>query len=379
MKDQYEIEVFCPAAPPAMSNWLAENGVKVIRGDFVPTMMSHYNGDAKFFLSPRTLRYLKNVKLKKNWHEIEKAIETSKPDVVAVNSMTLSWMGPLLKEKNITSVCFHRETYAKGLLGIRTNQIKKWLRHYFDAVIFISKYDQDVTGHLKGRGTVITDKVDLELYSKQQGEGLRKTLGMEEHCFYTAYLGGIYELKGAHVILKAMSLIKDPEIRLLFLQFNRQKTLKTFAECQGIREKIRFLLGMDYEAKVLKLIQELNLWERVDFFPSTTKPEAYITASDVIVFPSIEPHQARPLYEAGAAKRPIIITDFKQTREFAKDQVNALTFENLNPQALASKIILLKENHELYQTLVANNYAQSCNNHQMASLAQELDEVFQKL
>jgi glycosyltransferase involved in cell wall biosynthesis len=374
MPDKYEVEVYCPSNPPYICNCLKENGIKTIKTDSPPVLFNHYNGCNKIAFGRFSLMNIRDVFIKKKgWQEIKNVIEVSKPDVVAVNSMTLCWMGALIKKMGIKVICFHRETYAKGMFGIRTSYIKRCLKKDFDGVAFISNNDLKETGQIKGVAKVITDKVDVSLYEQVDKIKLRKDLNLNNQTFYIAYLGGVSKLKGAHVIIKALAHIKDRNINLLFLNFNSEKRLKTINDCKTVYQKLKFIFGLDYEAYILKLIDKYYLWDKIKFYPAVTNPERYIMAADIIVFPSTEAHQARPIYEAGISKRPIIITEFKQTTEFAINGFNCLTFNNGNYVELAEKICILEKNRELYNILVENNYRISLKNHNFSMLSKELD------
>jgi len=319
------------------------------------------------------------LRTKRGWEEIKIAIERIEPDIIAVNSMTLCWLGPLIKKMKKKLVCFHRETYAKGMLGVRTCYIKNRLANDFDLVIFISQYDLEKTGPLRGKAAVITDKVEFDEYPIGNKEDLRKGLGLRADAHIICYLGGISRLKGAHLAVKALAKLKDRNSRLLFLQFGIEKRLRYFRDCSTIRQKLKFILGFDYEANLLRLIDEYNLWDRIDFVPTVFEPARYIGASDVVVFPSTSPHQARPVFEAGAARRPVIITEFPNTMEYTVNMFNCLTFRDGDADGLAKMLELLKSDKTLYASLAENNFLNAKTTHDFRNLPKELHALFQHL
>lgn len=375
LNEKYDLKVYCPSNPPHIYNWLEKNEIETIRANRTPIFFTHYSGCDRFILDRNSFKNIIDIYLfKRSWKELKKTILENRPDVVIVNSMTLFWMGPLIKKMGIKTICFHRETYAKGLFGIRTTFIKESLKNFFDGVAFISYNDLHETGKTVGSSRVITDKVDCSNYSLDDEINNKQNAILTKDAFKIIYLGGVSKLKGAHVIIKALSRIKNKNVKLLFLQFETKKRRKKIGDCKTAFHKIKFLLGLDYEAYILKLIDKNKLWERIDFIPAVLEPEKYILASDLVVFPSTEPHQARPLYEAGMAKKPIIITDFKQTSEFAIDGFNSLTFKNGNYKELANIILKLENDSDLYNDLVENNYHQSISNHNLKTLPLELDD-----
>lgn len=378
MSEFYRVYVYCPNYPQEMLNWLNENQIEVIDGN-APITLNHYMGSDRPIFTISNIKNIIQVLTKKGLQEISEIIINFKPDIVMLNSMTMFWMGNEIKKLGAKSVCFNRETYAKGTFGIRTYYIKRNLKKYFDGVIFISENDQLETGEIKGVSKVITDKVDIEKYVL-----LRNSL-KENRCvsnngeFVVLFLGGMSRLKGAHVIIKALSKLKNENIKLVFLKYELKEKRKTGSDCATIKEKIKFYLGLNYEAYVLGLINKYDLWEKIDFHATVKNPEKFIVESDLLVFPSTKPHQARPLYEAGAAKVPIIITEFKQTKEFAINGHNCLTFAKENHKQLAELILSIKENKRLRDKLVKNNYLATKRKHDLRELANELKNFLGEL
>ncbi|MGH2317018.1 glycosyltransferase [Planococcus sp. SE5232] len=381
MPEKYKLEVYCPFLPPDMCNLLEEKNIKVFKAKTNPTIISHYSGNDKPIINRHNLINIINLIRKNGWHELEEVIKNSNPDIVAFNSMTLCWMGKLVKKLGIKTVCFHRETYAKGTFGIRTRYIKKCIRNHFNAVAFISNNDIEETGPIAGHAQLITDKVkvsiDNELTKKLKlFEILDDTDSVDKKLIY---LGGANRLKGAHIILKALIELKDQNVKLIFLKFDGCKEVRKIKDYNSLKHKLRYILNMDYEAKLMKLIDKNDLWEKIIFIPTVVNPEDYIRSSDILVFPATSAHQSRPLYEAGVARVPIILTDFKQTREFAKDNFNCLTFKNHDYKDLSKKILQLMENEEVSYKIIENNYNQTIKYHNFKDMANEIDLLCTKI
>lgn len=380
MSDKYEVEVYCPSNPSDMNNYLSKFDVGITGTCKSVTTFNHYSGNDKSIFSFQSLRNIIDIVNKVGWSDLKSCILEFHPDIVLLNSMTLCWMGKLIRELGVKVICFNRETFASGLLGMRTHFIRKCLKVNFDAIAFISRSDIDATGNINGHTLLITDKVNISDYLRIKNNDypndIESTL---ENKFIITYLGGLSKLKGAHIIIKAFAFLDSDAYRLRILQFNRSKALKTLSECGSIREKMKYITGFDYEARVLRLIDKYNLWNKIDFIPSVIDVEKYIVQSNVIVFPSTEPHQARPIFEAGAAKVPIIITEFPQTSEFAINRLNSLTFRNGNFRELASKIRELEGNEELKKTLIINNFKFTYEHHNIEDLKEELDDMLSKI
>ena len=117
------------------------------------------------------------------------------------------------------------------------------------------------------------------------------------------------------------------------------------------------------------------MWHRVHFIPTTTNIAPIFNKCDIVVFPSTLPHQARPIYESGAAKKPIIITESPNISEFVEDGINGLTFKNGDYNALASAINKLADNNSLKEKLGEKNYLRTIHYHDYKTLENQLREI----
>lgn len=374
MSKKYCLTVYCPDSPPDLANWLEEEGIQVVRSKTFPATFNHYQGSNKFILSYTSLKYIYNVITKKGWKDIEDTIRLKNPDLVIVNSMTLFWMGPLIKKMGYKALCFQRETFIKGIFSLRTYIMKNIMKKYFDEIVFISHND------LKEFGTkftkevnVITDKVDLNKYERSK----KDHINISEGTTNILYLGGMSRLKGAYIIVRALSILREKvDVKLTFLKYCPNEYVNCKSLSRRIVYKIFNFVGIKYEFKVLKYIEKHDLFNNIIFYDTLRNPEELIMNSDVVVFPSTKPHQARPLYESGAAMTPCIISDFIETSEYAVDEVNCLTFKPGNADDLAKKILRIINDTELREKIVSNNHNQTVQNHDVNSLCAELDILF---
>jgi glycosyltransferase involved in cell wall biosynthesis len=362
--NMYNVKVVCPKTPNDMVKAIKALNIEVIETDGTPKLFAHYNGGIKYFFSIRT--FLNAFDILCDYPKVKKIIENELPDLIFVNSMTLFWIGKITCKKNIPSVCFHRESFQRGLIGLRTSIIKKGLSKYFNRVVFISRFDMNNAGGKKENQLLIYDKVEGLLYDQISKHTAQYKLNLDPNYKYLLYLGGFSKLKGSENVVNCMQYLKDLNIKLLFI--GAKTNIKNY---RGIR-----YIGLQKNyRKVFKLIENYDLKNNIIFLETTSEPHIYYKASDAIIFPSTKAHQARPIYEAGFAKIPIIITDFEETREFAKNEINVLTFECNNSKSLSDKIRQIFSNEELYQKLEENNHSISVSNHNLETLKSELQSL----
>lgn len=374
MPEKYFLAIYCPGSPPDLADWLEEEGIEVIRSKSFLATFNHYQGSNKFLLSYTSLKYIYKVIMREGWKEVEKSLKRKNPDLVILNSMTLFWMGPLIKKMGYKIICFQRETFINGYFSLRTLIMKKMMKKFFDGIVFISNNDlSDMGEDFNIKLNVITDKVDLNKYKR----AVSKNNNISNRTIKILYLGGMSRLKGALVIVKALEILRrEFDVKLVFLKYNLSNQNNYKSMGRTIKNNFFKLVGIKYEFKVLKFIKKYDLYKNIEFFDTVRNPEELIMNSDVVVFPSSKPHQARPLYEAGAAKTPIVISDFKETNEFAMNEFNCLTFKPGNAHDLAEKLFRVINNKEIRRKIVENNYEQTVRNHDFNSLSEELDRFF---
>lgn len=366
-----DVIVYCPDEPESMMKEITKLGFKVISKPADIPAFQHYSGSNLFILDYRMIKNVISIVKSKKY--IKKMITDINPDIVIVNSMTLSYIGKIAKSMNIETICFHRETYIKGLFGFRTTIIKNQLSNNFDKVVFISRYDLQESGKMRAKTFVITDKVILDEY-KDENINTDDIVLENKDIVKLLYVGGMNKLKGAEVIIKALALCDD-NIHLLFLQYSGNKEKKSLSDCKNIKERVNYLLGRDYAVKVMNLIDKYNLWGRIHFYDSTSKVSPFFSVSDIVIFPSTSPHQARPVYEAGAAKKPIIITESPNIREFVENGKNGLTFKCNNYKKLACCINKLANDNSYREKIGDENFIRTYDNHNYNSLSEELERV----
>lgn len=341
LKDDYVLTVVCPKEPSTMVQELKKRKVKVIELNYVG-ILGFYNGGAhKLF---EWLSIKNYIKIFLTYFPLKKIISQFNGDIVAVNSMTLSWVGKLIKSSGKKGICFHRETFISGN-NFGTSILKNQLKNYFEKIIFISEYDYNEFDTLEdSKKAIIKDKVHKEKFIKNQINEITR--------FKLLYLGGFVPLKGAHLIIEAMLNLKKFDIELNF---------------------VGTPYNDNYSQNLIKLIEENELQEKINFIELTTQPDKLYHQSSALVFPSTQPHQSRPVYEAGFSKIPVIISDFENTREFINDDFNGFTFTPNNVESLSETILkVFKLDKEKLNEIVDNNFQLVQMNNSYETLKDEL-------
>lgn len=377
-KDEYDVTVYSVSNPDNMVKIFRQNGYRVIEGGNTPVSFTHCVGSEKPAWSPKAI--INYCKVNKNKKYIEKAISEENPDVVVANSMTLFWIGKIAKKYGAETICFFRETYINGLFGVRTNYIKKNLSKYFDKIAFISNYELVRSENIKSYKTTIYNMVRADGYDKYNKNEARELLSLEKDKFYILFVGGINQLKGTLILLRAFSKIKDERIRLLFVGGTYEQ-MKKNAYPTDVKRRIKSMFGKNYSRKCLDCIDKNGLKDKIIFFPNQSDIAPFYCASDLLVFPMTAPHQARPLFEAGYARVPVVVTDFENIKELV-DKDSGYLFKNKDDVQLAETIENIFKNYSATESRVKLNYNNTIDRHSpevykkqiKALLEREIDE-----
>ncbi len=370
-KKEYIVTVVTVSSPKDLVEYLkSKNVCKVI--ELKTNVLSYYysNGSRPFLLSPVSIKNI--YKIISNKKEIESIINYNDIDIIMVNSMTMFYIGKIAKKYNIKTICWQRETFPNSIFSVRKLYMKYIMAKYFDVITFISNFDMRGFEKYNVKTMLIYDKIDISAFDKmrENKSEVKSLFSLNKEKKYILFLGGINKIKGTHVALKALSLISERNVVLIIVGYEKMYDVKTLSSCKGIKSKLRHIMHLDYEAYCLKYIKTHNLGDKVLFYPLVTDVEKYYNIADVLIFPSTEAHQSRPLYEAAIAKIPTVISNYPNTKEFILE--STYEFIPKNELDLAEKIVMaLSSKNDDFQ----KEYDLVKKNHDINSLKQDLKKL----
>ena len=356
LKDSYEVIACIPKGESPLKQLLISKEICIYEIGVPYPQLPRYSGGPNL-ISRTMVRYIWN------WRYIKKfcvEMEALKPDILIFNSIVTVIVAPFLS-KTIKKVCFVRETIVdKDACVI----FKKILKCYFQGACFLSQYDQKMLADDTLSSIVIPDSVPKEDIVLELKENARKKEGLPYDKFLVLYMGGDDRIKGADTILEAFRRLVDNKQLILAGSFFEEETS---VKLWNIKEII-------YKIQLKKKYRELMKDGKVVLVGMRKDISTIMNACDIVVFPSTKVHQARPCIEAGFYHKPVIISDYEQTKEYFINEYNALTFKSKQAKDLRKKICYAYENPNQMKKMGERNYEMSIKFHNYEKIQKELQK-----
>lgn len=290
---------------------------------------TYYSGGDNIF-SARLL--YRGMLIAKQWLFWNKLVKDINPDIVIVNSVILSWMSLLKEVQKRKSICFVRET-INGKLKSIPNRIIRSLLLKFNKVAFLSKYDKNSWQIPDKQAQIIRNSVNSDtLNTSISRSNASAMFGLREQSFHLLYVGGVSEMKGFDLAVKAVLQCKsDVELIVAGVSFEDRRKMGG-GHLNKYEQAIKTYIAKNDHNNCIRLVgRQMNM------------SNCY-AAADAVVFPMRSPHQARPVFEAGWYSLPVIITDFENIHESVQEGKNGLLFQSNDLLELKQKIDYLASN-----------------------------------
>lgn len=297
----------------------------------------------------------------------------NKYEAVVLNTSVLWPLREAIQASGAKCFCYVRETVKGKPSSFINKQIRKELSKC-DKVFFLTEFDKNEWNVSVNEQYVIPETVDLDELLPIPKETAREKLGLDQDVFYVLYMGGMQKLKGCEQILQAFHCLseredlKNKKIKLLFLgdpgtaKYNFVRALKYFS---------KFI----YQKRMVSFIEKHQLDHCIDRVGVQKDIAEWISAADILVFPTTVVHQARPIYEAGCIRKTIIVPDYENYKNNLIDGYNGITYAKENYQDLAEKIIYAYENRDKLKELGEHNFEMTCETHIQAKVKVLLEQA----
>lgn len=295
---------------------------------------------SKYLYAPKTLRKLKF-------------------DIVHLNSSVLSdWIYPASKQGK---VIYHiREPISKGMFGIRYNFIRHEVQKYADKIIAISR-DNAARINLANKTDVVYNFIDIP-----------DEIPEESHQKSVLYVGGMAKIKGIDIFLEAIPFINE-DIQLNLA--GHYPKLRPFSFVKNIAYKFRYPAAYRLRTKLMIISARDN----VKIIGKFSSIGPLLQESSLLISPFTKPHFSRPVIEAFAYGKPVIVSDVVGMDELVDHNKNGIIIENGNARSLADTINNLVNKPELLISMGAKGREKSISSYSPEINVLKIESIYMEL
>jgi glycosyltransferase involved in cell wall biosynthesis len=339
--DAYSLVIALAKWNKAMADFYTQAGFEVVKPEWIDTY-EHTQAVSFNLLNPlhwlSEIKQLANIKRAKN--NTKKLLEMVKPDLVHLNSVVLLGSAVATQELGIPLVWHVRENPVHGIFGLRYNWLKGKLKQLPNKIIFISNADKFSWGN-PSNGALVYNFIDFDKFQikDSQPKDLDGTM-VPKSDITILFLGGVARIKGGLYLIKAINTLmtKYPDKNIVLLFPGSIYTSPKYL-VYNLAKKILPLFGQGtysqkIEREILRSPKPVN-FIKLPFFKDVPK---LLSLTDVLVFPSIRPHFARPVIEAGAMRKPVIGSDLDGVRELIDDGKNGFLVRPKSSEQIAKRL-----------------------------------------
>jgi glycosyltransferase involved in cell wall biosynthesis len=378
--DRNRFEPVIALARPSrlMTDYYRSAGIDTISGP--PLEVWHHST-----VAPSPLRrpdaWVRLARLAAHWQRTEERtlalVRDTRADLVHLNSAPLVPSARALRGAGLPFVWHVREP-PRPSYGVRYRYIRRQMLHA-NELIFLSEFDryQWVRGR---RGEVIPNFVDLGSFDrKTDGGPTRDHLGVSRTAKVVLFAGGLAEVKGVFPLLDALAIVRGKVPDLVCLMPGAEYERSKGAGARFARRVLPVLGTGTPRQRVETKIRRLDLERTLVRMPFRPDMPALIAASDVVVFPSIRPHFARPVVEAAAMARPAVGSDLPGVRELIRHGMTGLLARAGSSRDLAAALTAVLTDDHLARCLGENAHREACNRFDAKACMAEIMNVYERI
>ena len=350
LRDDYHVVVCIPRGYPEFKEKITRYGYKVCELDIPVPFTNIYSGRPPL-ISGAALKSLNSLRMIKRFSDV---ILTLNPDIVIFNTLVTA-VSSVYLSRFTKVVCIDRETLTSDIsIAIYRRLLDKKL----DAITFLSEYEMKKLSFRTSESVVFPDCVRMDKIIDADKPTIRLREGIPQDKYVILFMGGLAKIKGTDIILKAMDILDDRFLLIFAGDMNESKLSK-----RQLVHDVKYPSHYLFKKRVKKYYYKLKGTSKFHEVGLSDSVDELIVASDIVVFPSTSVHQPRPCIEAGAYGKPVLISDYKETKEYFINGYNALTFKPGDAKDMAEKLLYAFNNQELMKKQGRNNRIMTVTKH----------------
>lgn len=366
LHDEYSVTICIPKGYPEFRTKISRHGAKTHELKNTAPFINVYSGRPPL-VSVVTMRSLKSLWGMKQFGD---EIMSLKPDIVIFNTL-ITAVSAIYLSGFTKVICMDRETLTSGISKFLYRRL---LDKHLNAITFLSEYERKKLDFHSCDSLVLPDCVKMDTLIKEGQDLIRSKEGIASDKFVILFMGGLAKIKGADVIFKALDMLDDRFLLVFAGTINEEKLSR-----KQLLHDIKYPNHYLFKKRTRKYYYRLKGSSRLYEAGLRDSIDELIVASDIVVFPSTSVHQPRPCIEAGAYGKPVIISDYKETKEYFKNGYNALIFKPGDSDDLAQKIRYAFNNQDEMKRLGENNRTMTELKHDFYDCKKRLYSLIEKV
>ncbi len=275
------------------------------------------------------------------------AIKKNKPLVITWHGDSIREYGRYNGAVGRCAAYIYKKHIADKVLS-RVNAIITPSAFYVDKSNFLKKYKEKIIE--------IPNGINLDEFRPfSSKDECKNRIGLGDKTVIL-FVGGLYQLKGPDILLKAIPKIVEFDKNIIFVFAGRGNS--------------------DY---YMNISRKLNIERYVKFVGYVTNDKVcYYNSADIFVLPSYEEMFPIVLLEASALGLPLVVSDLRTLRCIVKNNYNGLFVKPGNENELAEAIIYLLDNVDIRNKL-GKNAAKLVKDYSWDSICEKTEKLYNSI
>ncbi len=231
-----------------------------------------------------------------------------------------------------------------------------------DEIICISDIEASRFSHSDPKIHVIYNPVNFSRFDEEQynAKDERERLGIPRDAKVIVSFGGVVPRKGAKEIVDA-------------LEYCEPNTYAIF-----VGPPLRADQKDAYHKSVKQSCRKVGN-SRVKFLGIVENPAPILACADLLVFAGMTPHFPRPVFEAWAMKKPVVVFAMEGISNNVDHMVNGIVVEEISGKSLGIAIKNIISKGELLRSMGSAGYKKACLMVSQDSSSKAVEEVISEI
>lgn len=317
-----------------------------------------------------------------------KTLRKEDASMIHLNSSILWSTAIAVRLCHIPLVWHVRETFTGRRYNLRRKLYAWFVKKMANQVICISPSGaRSINGLNADNVSVIYNSIDFSKFQKEKYDPVqeRQKFNVPEDAFVILSLGGGSFRKGAFQLIEAMQYLDDrfclviagadaPKER----RMGRVKKTAFAFENILVRFGIKKYYSWMYNARVGYAL-EVSGDARVRFAGILDDIVPALNICDLLVFAGTTPHFGRPVFEAWAMKKSVVVFDTEVMRAEVEDGADGIIVREHTGKALADVILKLSQNRLQRKEIGEKGYKKALEKFSLEKNTLKIMKIYEKI